>query len=1093
MAVQRNDAGLRSLGTLFDAGTVAGLTDGELLERFVSRQGDSSELAFATLVGRHGPMVYRTCRAVLRDEHEAHDAFQATFLILARRGRSLRVHGSAAPWLHRVAVRAATRTRRSTERWRARERKAAERVLPSSAGPDGDLTAGAVQEEVNRLSARHRIPLVLCDLEGRTYEEAARELGCPVGTIKSRLARGRERLRARLSRRGLAPGVVFLGASIPDLDRVALPTSMADATIQGALDFSIDATAKNIPVSATAARVAEEILRSMMISRLRAAFAVVSLLVTIGGLTAGGVVFAQQWSAEKPAQAPAAPVEAKASPAAAPAEQRAWQRADVYIPPNFEKFFPDDPTAGPVLDALVQNYADDPRSDAEKLRIVRQGLRRARSYPSTILSAVGNTYIWGKSPQNPDAIEIMYHASDSRGPGLNPNGTVQHAVHNGLSVVEPKSPAILRALTELCMRKDDANYMSRVAWGAASQRSELIACLKPYLESKDDATREKAADVNRIFNGELNAFQWAADRAKKHAQANFSQRLPEIKQTLLHGSSMERSDVIFLIQRERLTLIMDESFVGAFAACAVDPDEKIRRNLPSIVGEQWIWYAERQSPEAISLMLRLSNDADSTVQMNAVYFGLSTVRDKRDDVIRALLACAISDRRNLQRVAWGMEGDRDAAKRILDDFLRADDPDRARGAREIYREITKQEPPTEAASRPLPQGEYIKAFRDLYEHLAKIYPNLVMKGIDWAKVGRELEPKANAVRTERDFGLLVEELVARLEDSHAVVLPGSAAPPVPDLPQWGPGLVCLIDDRDRPVVFAVEPGSSAKLAGITPGSAVVSVNGTPAEQALRQWMKLQRTFSGYSSERTLLHDAARAFLLQPNRDTKLKLVLEDPDRQRKIVDVIADRRLRYFPKLPVSRKGIVDSKDVSWTKLEGGIGYLYIRRIRAGLEGSLDQALNDLGEIKGLILDLRGNTGGGFDTNTAFVNFDLASEPRAGAKRPRYKGPIALLIDERCISAGEGWASWFIANKRARVFGTTSAGASSRKETYTLTNGLYKVVVPVKAYTGFLDRPIERRGLEPDVEVRCSARDITRGRDTVVEAAAAWLARSESK
>jgi C-terminal processing protease CtpA/Prc len=101
-----------------------------------------------------------------------------------------------------------------------------------------------------------------------------------------------------------------------------------------------------------------------------------------------------------------------------------------------------------------------------------------------------------------------------------------------------------------------------------------------------------------------------------------------------------------------------------------------------------------------------------------------------------------------------------------------------------------------------------------------------------------------------------------------------------------------------------------------------------------------------------------------------------------------------------------------------------------------------------------------------------------------------MLIDSRCISAGEGWASWFVANKRARLFGQATAGASSRKEEYTLSNGLYKVVVPVKAYTGFLDRPIELRGLEPDVPVRYSADDLAQGKDTVLLAAKKYLTES---
>ncbi|MFH1268417.1 MAG: S41 family peptidase [Planctomycetota bacterium] len=114
-------------------------------------------------------------------------------------------------------------------------------------------------------------------------------------------------------------------------------------------------------------------------------------------------------------------------------------------------------------------------------------------------------------------------------------------------------------------------------------------------------------------------------------------------------------------------------------------------------------------------------------------------------------------------------------------------------------------------------------------------------------------------------------------------------------------------------------------------------------------------------------------------------------------------------------------------------------------------------------------------------------------ERPRFKGPMALLIDARSISAGEGWASWFIAEKRARVFGEATAGASSRKRTYTLKNGLYQVTFPVKAYRGFLDRPIERRGLEPDVVVRQNARDLAAGRDTVLEAAKQHLLETEMR
>jgi C-terminal processing protease CtpA/Prc len=171
--------------------------------------------------------------------------------------------------------------------------------------------------------------------------------------------------------------------------------------------------------------------------------------------------------------------------------------------------------------------------------------------------------------------------------------------------------------------------------------------------------------------------------------------------------------------------------------------------------------------------------------------------------------------------------------------------------------------------------------------------------------------------------------------------------------------------------------------------------------------------------------------------------------------------------------------------LENNIGLIYVRRIRDDLIPRLDQAVEALKNARGLIMDVRGNSGGGFDASRALRNFSLDDglEPQ----RPRFKGPMALLTDARCVSAGEGWASWFIANKRAKVFGETTAGASSRKTVYTLTNGLFKVQYPVKAYTGFLDRPIERRGLEPDVSVKQNAKDLVAGRDTVLEAAKQYL------
>ena len=179
-----------------------------------------------------------------------------------------------------------------------------------------------------------------------------------------------------------------------------------------------------------------------------------------------------------------------------------------------------------------------------------------------------------------------------------------------------------------------------------------------------------------------------------------------------------------------------------------------------------------------------------------------------------------------------------------------------------------------------------------------------MKGIDWNKVGKELLPRAALARTDEQFGLLVEELVARLEDSHAVVQAGSAKPPAPDLPQWDPGLACLIDDRGRPVVYVVEPGSPALRAGVRPGMTVVAVNGVsrrggdPPLDASGNGSTMATPASG-----TLRYDAARGFLQQQEKGARVTIVLEDADGRKTVVDAAADLKPRIFPACPCPGTG----------------------------------------------------------------------------------------------------------------------------------------------------------------------------------------------
>ena len=380
---------------------------------------------------------------------------------------------------------------------------------------------------------------------------------------------------------------------------------------------------------------------------------------------------------------------------------------------------------------------------------------------------------------------------------------------------------------------------------------------------------------------------------------------------------------------------------------------------------------------------------------------------------------------------------------------------------------------------------YEEALVDLYETLGREYPCFALKGIDWKAVGKELLPRAKQVKTPGEFGLLCLELVARLEDSHAQLGRATASPPVIPLPRFDPGLACLLDDRDKPVVYYVDPGGPAEKAGVRVGMTVLSIQGKPAEEVLAAQMKQLSRYVGYSSDRFLRYHAAQFLPRQMERGSTVALELQDVEGKTHKFSLPAALDVRYLPRLPVPIPGIRDSGNVSWTISPPKIGYIYVRRIQNDLLEQLDRAVGELKDARGLVIDVRGNSGGGFDAPRAHRNFAL--DDKEEPDRPRFRRPIALLIDSRCISAGEGWASWFVATKRARLFGEATAGASSRKKTYALKNGLYTVTFPVKAYTGFLDRPIERRGLEPDVPLRQNARDLAAGRDTVLEAAKRYI------
>jgi RNA polymerase sigma factor (sigma-70 family) len=253
---------LRKAALLQEAG---GLTDGQLLGCFIDHR---DEAAFAAILKRHGPMVWGVCRRLL-PHHDAEDAFQATFLVLVRKAASVLPREMVANWLYGVAHRVALHSRRTTARRRSRERQVTPMPEPGVAEqePWHDLLP-LLDQELARLPDKYRVAIVLCDLEGKTRKEAARQLGCPEGTLAARLARGRVLLAKGLARQGF---VVSGGAVAAVLSQSAasasVPPFVVSSTIKAASVFAAGQAAGVVP--ARVAALAKGALKAMLLSKLR--------------------------------------------------------------------------------------------------------------------------------------------------------------------------------------------------------------------------------------------------------------------------------------------------------------------------------------------------------------------------------------------------------------------------------------------------------------------------------------------------------------------------------------------------------------------------------------------------------------------------------------------------------------------------------------------------------------------------------------------------------------------------------------------------------------------------------------------------------
>jgi RNA polymerase sigma factor (sigma-70 family) len=283
MATTNLNGFLRRLTRGMVAETLAAESDRQLVEQFLAQRG---EAVLETIVRRHGPMVYRVCWRVLRQEKDTEGAFQATFLLLAQRVHTLRKRASLASWLHGVANRVALKAKAEKASRRRHEQEAAE----SPAGPPDEVTwgelRGILDSELGALPEKWRLPLVVCYLEGRTQDEAARQLGWSERTLRRRLEEARTALARRLSRRGVVVPAALSAILFSDcVASASLPARLVGSTIEAAARIAAGQAGTAI-VSAKVSALAEGVLKTMLLTKLKTGGALLLVAVVIAASVA---------------------------------------------------------------------------------------------------------------------------------------------------------------------------------------------------------------------------------------------------------------------------------------------------------------------------------------------------------------------------------------------------------------------------------------------------------------------------------------------------------------------------------------------------------------------------------------------------------------------------------------------------------------------------------------------------------------------------------------------------------------------------------------------------------------------------------------
>jgi RNA polymerase sigma factor (sigma-70 family) len=291
MAIGHMDRVIRHLRRAVAVPDAAALADGTLLGSFIEHR---DQAAFEALVCRHGPMVLGVCRRILENHHDAEDAFQATFLVLVHKAHTIRPRTMVGNWLHGVATQTALKARQRMTRHRTREKQVLELPEPGVDTPESwHELQPVLDQELERLSDNYRAAIVLCDLEGKTYKDAARQLGWPEGTFSVRLARARKLLAKRLARKGWALPAASLAAFLSaQAAPASMPALMVSSTVRAAISVAAGQAVASGIVSAQVALLTKGVMKAMLLSKLKA----LSSLVLVFGVLALGGRIVQQYS-----------------------------------------------------------------------------------------------------------------------------------------------------------------------------------------------------------------------------------------------------------------------------------------------------------------------------------------------------------------------------------------------------------------------------------------------------------------------------------------------------------------------------------------------------------------------------------------------------------------------------------------------------------------------------------------------------------------------------------------------------------------------------------------------------------------------------